>query len=72
MSIGTTLIYTCGVAWLALAASLPLSDALLFGLWPFLPGDILKLIAAAAMLPLGWRLVSNRASESRGGIAGLT
>ena len=41
--IGSALIYGCGVVWLALAADLSLSDALVFGLWPFLPGDVLKL-----------------------------
>jgi biotin transport system substrate-specific component len=66
---GTVLIYASGVAWLALATGLSLSDALIFGLWPFLPGDLLKLVAAAALLPLGWRLVSRRASGSQGGIA---
>lgn len=70
MMMGTVLIYACGVAWLALAAGLSLSDALIFGLWPFLPGDLLKLVAAAALLPLGWRLVSRRASGREGGIAG--
>jgi biotin transport system substrate-specific component len=70
MVIGTAIVYACGVAWLALAASLSLSDALLFGLWPFLPGDVLKLVAAAALLPVGWRLVARRASGTQGGNAG--
>ena len=65
MAIGSALIYACGVAWLALAAGLSLSDALLFGLWPFLPGDLLKLVAAAALLPLGWRLVGGRSGWLR-------
>jgi biotin transport system substrate-specific component len=63
-------IYVSGVAWLAIAASLSLSDALAFGLWPFLPGDLVKLLAGAALLPLGWRLVSSRASDAHGGTAG--
>ena len=70
MAIGSALIYTCGVAWLALAADLSLSDALVFGLWPFLPGDLLKLVVAAALLPIGWRMVSARASGAPGGSAG--
>jgi biotin transport system substrate-specific component len=64
MALGSFIIYACGVAWLAVAASLSLPDALAFGLWPFLPGDLLKLAAAAALLPLGWRLVSARASDA--------
>jgi biotin transport system substrate-specific component len=60
------IIYAFGVAWLATAADLALGDALTFGLWPFLPGDVLKLLIAAGLLPLGWRLVSRRASGPRG------
>jgi biotin transport system substrate-specific component len=70
MVIGTALIYLCGVTWLAMAAGLALSDALVFGLWPFLPGDLVKLAAAAALLPLGWRAVAGRASETHGGTRG--
>jgi biotin transport system substrate-specific component len=67
MTLGSALIYACGVAWLAVAADLPPSDALDYGLWPFLPGDLLKLAAAAALLPLGWRLVAARASDMTSG-----
>lgn len=63
MALGSVLVYACGVAWLAVAADLSLADALAFGLWPFLPGDLLKLAVAAALLPLGWRLVATRASD---------
>jgi len=70
MAIGMATIYVSGVAWLAIAASLSLSDALAFGLWPFLPGDLVKLLAGAALLPLGWRLLSSRASDAHGGTAG--
>jgi biotin transport system substrate-specific component len=70
MAIGSAIIYTIGVAWLALAADLALTDALTFGLWPFLPGDVVKLLAGAALLPLGWRLVSGRASGVHGGTTG--
>jgi biotin transport system substrate-specific component len=71
MAIGMALIYLCGVSWLAVATGLPVPDALVFGLWPFVPGDLLKLAAAAALLPLGWRAVSGRASEAHGGTPGL-
>ena len=56
-----------GVVWLAIAIDVSITDALTFGLYPFLPGDIVKLLVAAGLLPLGWRLVSGRASEQRGG-----
>jgi biotin transport system substrate-specific component len=60
MIIGNVVIFTMGVTWLALAASLTVSDALLYGLWPFLPGEVVKLIVAAGLLPIGWRLVARR------------
>jgi biotin transport system substrate-specific component len=69
MVIGTAIIYVCGVTWLAIAVDLSVSDALTFGLWPFVPADVVKLLAAAGLLPLGWRLASGRASEHRGGSA---
>lgn len=67
MLIGSVIIYVFGVTWLAIAANLEMSLALTFGLYPFLPGDLLKLFLAAGLLPLGWRLVSRRASEHPGG-----
>jgi biotin transport system substrate-specific component len=67
MLLGTAIIYIFGVAWLASAADLALGDALTFGLWPFVPGDILKLLVAAGLLPLGWRLVRRRSADPRGG-----
>jgi biotin transport system substrate-specific component len=60
MLLGSIVIYAFGVPWLAVAADLSISQALTFGLYPFLPGDILKLLLAAGLLPLGWRLVSRR------------
>jgi len=48
-------IYTCGVLWLSrFPLSVPILDA---GLYPFIPGDILKLIAAGLVLPAAWRIV---------------
>jgi len=31
-----------------------------FGLYPFLIGDAIKLVAAAVVVPAGWRLSRNR------------
>lgn len=67
MLIGSVIIYAFGVAWLAMAASLSLGQALTFGLWPFVPGDVLKLLVAAGLLPIGWKLVDRRASDRDGG-----
>lgn len=66
MLAGTLIIYAVGLAWLALALDRGLVDVLPFGLYPFIPGDALKLLLAAGALPLGWRLAGRRAS-TRGG-----
>lgn len=62
MLIGTLLIYATGLAWLALALDTSLIEVLPFGLYPFVPGDVLKLLLAAGALPLAWRLAGHRAS----------
>ena len=62
MLIGTLIIYGIGLVWLALALGMAVTDVLPFGLFPFLPGDALKLLLAAGILPLGWRLAGRRAS----------
>jgi biotin transport system substrate-specific component len=54
--VGTTIIYVCGVAWLAVVLG-SFSRALTAGLVPFLIGDVIKLIAAALLLPTAWKLV---------------
>jgi biotin transport system substrate-specific component len=67
MLLGNLLDYLFGLAWLytfagqyAPAGVSPLSWTLGAGLLPFLPGDILKLLVAAALLPLAWRLLGKR------------
>ncbi|MGD8684857.1 MAG: biotin transporter BioY, partial [Chloroflexota bacterium] len=62
MLIGTLLIYAVGLTWLALALGSGVVEVLPFGLYPFVPGDVLKLLLAAGALPLGWRLAGRRAS----------
>ena len=60
MLIGNLIIYACGIPWLATLVGW--DKVLTLGLYPFIPGDILKIGLAAAALPLGWKLVnrSNR------------
>ena len=64
MIAGLAVIFTFGVTWLAFfarPAALGLDAALSAGLYPFLPGDILKILAGAAILPVTWKfLVGNR------------
>lgn len=54
MLLGSVVIYAVGVPWLMAAADLPLQQGLEFGLYPFVIGDLLKLLAAASLLPLAW------------------
>lgn len=59
MAAGLAVIFTCGVAWfawLAHPAASGLSMALRQAVYPFILADILKLFAAAAVLPIAWRL----------------
>ena len=51
---GTVIIYVCGVAWLTFLLG-SLAKALAAGLFPFLIGDGIKLIAASLTLPALWK-----------------
>jgi biotin transport system substrate-specific component len=50
-------IYVLGLAGLWLWQPMPLGTLLAKGLWPFLPGDVVKLVLAAGLLASGWRIV---------------
>lgn len=64
MLLGTVVIYAAGVSWLAAALDLPLLEAFEFGLYPFVIGDLLKLMLAAGLLPAAWKLIGKgRSSE---------
>lgn len=67
MLLGSIVIYLFGVPWLAAALDVPIAaegdsfnDALEFGMYPFVIGDILKLLIAGIALPAAWRLVGPR------------
>jgi len=47
MLAGAAALYACGVSWLAVVTGLPFGQAVAAGLLPFLPGDLLKIAAAA-------------------------
>ena len=48
MLLGMSALYACGVPWLAVVTGLPIEKALA-GMLPFLPGDAVKIVAAAAI-----------------------
>jgi biotin transport system substrate-specific component len=54
MLLGSIAIFALGVPWLMAALDLPLQQGLEFGLYPFVIGDILKLLVAAGLLPAAW------------------
>src|SRR5579885_2955205 len=54
---GSLIIYAIGVPWLAVTLHLDPLTALLQGMVPFIPGDLLKLLIAAALLPTAWKFV---------------
>ena len=64
MTLGNLVIYAVGVPYLAAFLGVSLGDAIGFGMTPFLAGDALKILLAAGLLPLTWRLVGDRAPRS--------
>jgi biotin transport system substrate-specific component len=57
MLTGNVVIYAIGLPWLAVVLDTGLERTLELGLYPFIPGDTLKLYVAAALLPAAWRVV---------------
>lgn len=56
-TLGTAVIYALGVSGLMITLSLTLTQALMGGVLPFLIGDAVKAVAAAALVPLAWKLI---------------
>jgi biotin transport system substrate-specific component len=63
MLTGNVLIYLFGLPWLAVVLDTGLERTLELGLYPFIPGDTLKLYLAAALLPTAWRVVERTRRE---------
>lgn len=59
MMIGSIVILTGGWAWRAAFLMTP-AQAFMTSVVPFLAGDVIKILAAAALLPAGWKLVGRR------------
>ncbi|MCR4295594.1 MAG: biotin transporter BioY [Elusimicrobia bacterium] len=58
MLAGSLPIFALGL--LGLSRFVPAETLLVQGLWPFLPGDLLKSAFSAGLLPLGWKLLGKR------------
>ena len=50
MLIGSAIIYAVGVPWLKTMAKLPWEKAFALGMFPFVPGDLLKIVAATLIV----------------------
>jgi len=57
MAIGSVVILFCGWAWFSFAYHTPPMAALVLTVTHLVPGDIIKVLLAAAVLPSGWKLV---------------
>jgi biotin transport system substrate-specific component len=66
MLLGSIVIYAVGVPWLMGATGASLEQGLEWGLYPFVIGDVLKLLLAAGLLPLAWRLVERARGDATG------
>ncbi|QFG26687.1 biotin transporter BioY [Actinomadura sp. WMMB 499] len=64
MLIGTVIMYATGVPYLMASLGVDLGRAVELGLTPFLAGDALKVLAAAALLPAAWRLAGTGRDRS--------
>ena len=62
-AVGNLVILSCGALWLAALTHASLSQVLTQAILPFLPGDALKVVAAAA-LATGWQRLRHRNSPS--------
>jgi biotin transport system substrate-specific component len=70
MLAGLAIVYACGATWLAFfarlgtqTAAVGVPAALMTGVAPFVLADLVKLLAAAGILPSLWRLTGERLSS---------
>ena len=63
MLIANLAIYVVGVPWLAVVTGNDLAWAVQYGFVPFVAGDALKLVLAAAVFPVAWWVVGRRPGD---------
>lgn len=57
MTVGTVLVFACGLPYLMASADLSFVDGWNAGVGPFLFGAVVKILLAAGLLPTAWKLV---------------
>lgn len=57
---GSVLIYALGAPWLAFTTGNTITWAIVNGVAPFLVGDLIKAVAAGAVLPLAWKITKSK------------
>lgn len=57
---GSLTIYILGVGWLAHATGMSLSASISAGMTPFIIGDVIKALAAGALLPSVWKVLDSK------------
>jgi biotin transport system substrate-specific component len=62
MAIGSIIIMLSGWTWFSLVTNTPLGVSFQTTVLTFIPGDIIKILLAAALLPTGWKLLQRDAS----------
>lgn len=63
MAIGSVVIMLSGWTWFSLVTNTPVTTAFKASVLPFIPGDIIKILLAAAALPAGWALLKRKAAQ---------
>ena len=56
-ALGSAVIYLFGAGWLVAGLGMSVQQALIAGVVPFLIGDAVKAVLAAALLPTAWKFV---------------
>jgi len=64
MAAGSAIIIIAGWAWFSLVTHTAPGIAFKLSIAPFLIGDAIKIVLAAAVLPSGWHLLKRKASNN--------
>ena len=58
--VGSVVLYIPGILWLGAKGYVPWGEVLSTGLYPFIPGDLLKMLMVGIVLPSAWTLANRR------------